>query len=107
MFIVPSPCKERGFQPEAIVNFLALLGWHHEASQFATEENKMKGGEIYSMDELIRMFSLHGIKRTSVIVDESKLLWMNKHYFKQRLNQESYLSELAMDLQSEVCKRYK
>ena len=89
------------------MNFLALLGWHHEADQFTTEENEMQGGEIYSMDELMRTFSLHGIKRNSVIVDESKLLWINKHYFKQKLNQDGCLNELAMDLQSEVCKQYK
>ncbi len=55
-----------GILPEAMVNFLALLGWNP-----GTDE------EIFTVDELIARFSLEGINRKSAIFDTQKLLWMN------------------------------
>jgi glutamyl-tRNA synthetase len=58
--------RQQGFLPEALVNFLALLGWSP-----GTDE------EMFTRQDLIRRFSLEGINRKSAIFDTQKLAWMN------------------------------
>jgi glutamyl-tRNA synthetase len=58
-----------GILPEALFNFLALLGWSP-----GTDE------ELFTRDELVRRFSLDGINRKSAIFDTQKLEWMNGRY---------------------------
>ncbi len=62
---------EGGFVPEAIVNFIALLGW-------SPEDNR----EIFSLEELIREFDYHRISRSPAVFDIVKLRWMNGEYLK-------------------------
>ena len=62
---------EQGFLPEAIINFVALLGW-------SPEEDR----EIYSLDELIRAFDYHHISKAPSVFDYTKLKWMNGEYIK-------------------------
>ncbi len=64
--------KEKGFLPEAMINYLALLGWSTENSQ-----------QIFSREELINKFSLAGCGRSSAIFDQDKLLWMNGEYIRK------------------------
>lgn len=59
----------KGYLPEAVVNFIALLGW-----------NPGDDREIMSLEELIQAFDLSGISRASAIFDEAKLEWMNGVY---------------------------
>lgn len=61
--------REQGILPEALVNFLALLGW-----------SPGEDVEILSREELIGRFSLEAINRKSAIFDTQKLLWMNGRY---------------------------
>jgi len=61
--------QNRGILPEAMANFLALLGWSP-----GTDE------EILSLDELTERFSLEGINKKSAIFDTTKLEWMNSQY---------------------------
>ncbi len=61
--------KERGYLREALLNFLALLGW-------APKDNR----EIFSKEELIEAFSLEGISKHPAIFDEEKLEWLNSKY---------------------------
>ncbi len=61
--------RARGFLPEALFNFLALLG-----SSYG------EGREILSPDELIEGFSLDRIGKGGAVFDENKLAWMNSHY---------------------------
>ncbi|CAN5865642.1 glutamate--tRNA ligase [soil metagenome] len=61
--------SQRGILPQAMVNFLALLGWSP-----GTDE------EIFSSEELIGRFTLEGINRKSAIFDTQKLEWMNGRY---------------------------
>ena len=63
--------KDQGFLPEAIVNFLALLGW-------APDETT----QIMSRSELIRRFSLKQVSRSAAVFDITKLLWMNGYYMR-------------------------
>jgi len=62
---------EQGFLSEAIVNFVALLGW-------SPEDNR----EIFTMDELIQVFDYHHIGKTPSVFDIVKLRWMNGEYIK-------------------------
>ena len=61
-----------GYLPEAIINYLALLGWSPEDNQ-----------EIYTMDELIEKFSISGLSKSSAIFDEAKMKWLNGEYIKE------------------------
>jgi glutamyl-tRNA synthetase len=58
--------REQGFLPEAMLNFLASMGWNDGTEQ-----------EIFSRDELIAKFSLERVQRSGARFDENRLLWMN------------------------------
>jgi glutamyl-tRNA synthetase len=62
--------QEMGYLPEALVNYLVRLGWSHGDQ------------EIFSMDELIRFFSLESVGKSAAIFNPEKLLWLNQHYIK-------------------------
>jgi glutamyl-tRNA synthetase len=60
-----------GYLPEAITNYVALLGWSPKSNQ-----------ELFSMDELIAHFSLDGLNKAPSVFDYNKLDWLNGEYFK-------------------------
>ena len=62
---------EQGFVSEAIVNFIALLGWSPEDNQ-----------EIFTLDELIEKFDYHHVSKSPAVFDMVKLRWMNSEYIK-------------------------
>ena len=62
---------EQGFVTEAIVNYVALLGW-------SPEDNN----EIFSLDELVKKFDYHRINKSPAVFDIVKLRWMNGEYIK-------------------------
>jgi len=62
---------EQGFLSEAVVNFVALLGWSPEGDR-----------EIYSLKELEEIFDYHRITKSPSVFDFTKLKWMNGEYFK-------------------------
>lgn len=62
---------EQGFVAEAVVNYIALLGW-------SPEENR----EIFSLEELIQKFDYHRISKSPAVFDIVKLRWMNGEYIK-------------------------
>jgi nondiscriminating glutamyl-tRNA synthetase len=64
--------RQKGFLPEALINFVALLGWH------AADDR-----EIFSLPELIEHFSLERVNKTGAVFDTDKLRWMNQQYLKQ------------------------
>ncbi len=63
---------DKGYLPEALINFLALLGWSPENDQ-----------EIFTMPELVEAFDLSRINKSGAVFDRSKLNWMNAHYIKE------------------------
>jgi glutamyl-tRNA synthetase/nondiscriminating glutamyl-tRNA synthetase len=65
--------REMGVLPEALVNYLALLGW---APTGGTRE-------IFSPEELIKEFSLQRVTPSPAVFDMEKLYWLNRHYIKQ------------------------
>ncbi len=64
--------QEKGYLPEALVNFLALLGWSPGGEE-----------EVFSLDELIRQFSLERVSKSPAVFDLDKLNWLNGHYIRQ------------------------
>ena len=64
---------EQGYLPEALMNFICLLGWS------AGDENR----ELFTVPELIERFSIEGISEHPAIFDYEKLKWMNGHYIRQ------------------------
>ncbi len=83
---------EQGFVPEAIINFIALLGW-------SPEDNT----EIMSLQELIERFDYHHISKSPAVFDMTKLRWMNGEYIKNMDNERYY--EFALPYIREVVKR--
>lgn len=62
---------DQGFISEAVVNFVALLGWSPESNQ-----------EIFSLDELVKEFNYKNISKSPAVFDMVKLKWMNGEYIK-------------------------
>jgi len=67
-----------GYLPEAITNYVALLGWNP----------KTTNQEIFSMEELIAAFGLDGLSKSPAVFDYDKLNWINGEYFKQMSDEE-------------------
>jgi len=62
--------REMGFLPDALINFLARIGWSHGDQ------------EIFSRQELIEKFSLENVGKSGGVFNQEKLLWLNAHYIK-------------------------
>lgn len=62
--------RDEGFLPEALLNYLARLGWSHGDQ------------EIFSMDEMIRLFEVEKVHTSAAAFNPEKLLWLNQHYIK-------------------------
>ncbi|GJP41602.1 hypothetical protein CLOM_g1256 [Closterium sp. NIES-68] len=75
--------KELGFLPEAMVNYLALLGWND-----GTED------EIFTPTQLVEKFSLSRVTKSAAIFDNAKLRWINGQHFRQ-LDEEASTQVLA------------
>lgn len=75
--------RKLGYLPEAIVNFLALLGWAPDSEK-----------EIFSSEELIEAFSMDRVAKNPAVFDIDKLNWINAHYTK--LADPALITELAL-----------
>lgn len=64
--------QKEGYLPEALLNFMVLLGWS------AGEENR----ELFTKEELVERFSIAGISHSPAVFDYEKLRWMNGHYIR-------------------------
>ena len=64
--------REEGFLPEAVLNYLARLGWSHGDQ------------EIFSVDEMIALFDIPDINNSASSINPGKLLWLNQHYIKNK-----------------------
>lgn len=90
----------KGYLPEALVNFVALLGWNPGTEQ-----------EIFSMQELINAFSFEKVNKTGAVFNLEKLDWMNGEYIKNKNTEElvnlcaPYLQEAGLVGDSELIKK--
>ncbi len=80
---------EQGFLTEAVVNFVALLGWSPEDNQ-----------EIMDLDQLIEKFDYHKMSKSPAVFDYGKLKWMNGEYIKKLGEDEFY--QMALPYIKEV-----
>lgn len=67
----------KGYLPEAVLNYIALLGWSPKGNE-----------EKLSLKELIQMFDIEGISKSSSIFDEQKMKWLNSQYLKELSTEE-------------------
>jgi glutamyl-tRNA synthetase len=77
--------RETGYFPEAVINFLALLGWNPGTEQ-----------EFFGLDELIQAFSLERVHKSGARFDPEKTKWYNQHYLQQKSSAE--LASLFMPI---------
>jgi nondiscriminating glutamyl-tRNA synthetase len=70
--------RELGYLPEALVNYLALIGWSPRSGGGETDDD----AELMPMDELARRFALEDVGHSAGVFDPEKLAWMNRHYMK-------------------------
>jgi glutamyl-tRNA synthetase len=77
--------REMGYLPEALLNYLARLGWAHGDQ------------EIFTREELIAQFSLAEVNKAAAVFDPDKLLWLNAHYLRT-LPSERLIHELLPHL---------
>lgn len=73
---VSSGYREKGFLPEAVVNFLALLGWNPGTDQ-----------ELFTLDELVQLFDLERVHKAGAKFDPEKNKWFNHQYFGRQDNE--------------------
>ncbi len=67
--------KDAGYYPEAVINFLALLGWNSGTEQ-----------EIFSLEELVQSFTLERVHKAGAKFDPEKTKWYNQHYLQGKNN---------------------
>ncbi len=89
-----SDYRTEGYLPEAIVNFMALLGW-------SPQQKDAHGPEIFSLEELIHIFSLDGVQKGGAVFDIDKLRWVNHEHIK-RLTDEDFAEEINPFLPHEI-----
>ncbi len=83
--------KEQGFLKEALINYIALIGWNPGSTE-----------ELFTLEELVQKFDLHKVQKGGAIFDEEKLRWMNKEYLK-KLSPETLL-EYISNMSPEITK---
>lgn len=82
--------RDEGYIPEAMLNFMALLGWNPGTEQ-----------ELFTKDELIQAFSLERMQKPGAIFNPEKLEWINKEHMK-RLSDDERLARLAVALPESI-----
>jgi glutamyl-tRNA synthetase len=81
--------RKKGYLPEALLNFVALLGW-----------NRGDDEEIFALDDLIRDFSLERVSKSGAVFNVEKLNWMNGIYIR-KLSEDIYLNYALEAMQKE------
>lgn len=76
--------RDQGYLPEAMVNFLALLGWNDGTTH-----------EFFDINELIKRFSTERIQKSPARFDRERLSWMNGHYIREGISLDELVKRLA------------
>ena len=84
---ISSGYRESGFYPEAVINFLALLGWNDGTEQ-----------ELFSLDELVEKFDLNRVHKAGAKFDPEKNKWFNVQYLIKKMDV-SLMQEFKKDLE--------
>ncbi len=79
--------REQGYFPEAVVNFLVLLGWNDGSDK-----------ELFTLDELIQVFDLNKVNKSGAKFDPEKNKWFNHQYLQKKSNDElAYLFKIELE----------
>ncbi len=93
---ISSGYRENGFFPEAVINFLALLGWNDGTDK-----------ELFSLDELVEAFDLNRVHKSGAKFDPDKNKWFNHQYLQKQTNESlansfsSILNEKGISIENE------
>ena len=89
--------KTQGYLPDALVNFVALLGWNPSATE-----------EIYTMEEMIAKFELDHVNKAGAVFGREKLEWMNSEYIRKKSPEEllKLVKPIAADRDVDVTDDY-
>ena len=82
---------DKGYLKESIINFVALLGWHPKDNQ-----------EIFTLNELIDLFTLKRVNKSGAVFDLEKLKWMNKTYL-QNISINDLIIPISKKLKNKNC----
>jgi glutamyl-tRNA synthetase len=82
--------RKKGYLPQGLLNYLALLGWNPGTEQ-----------EIFTLEELIKVFSFDQVQKSSAVFDETKLAWVNREHM-LRLTDEAFWEHAEEFLSSET-----
>ncbi|CCK72685.1 glutamate--tRNA ligase MSE1 KNAG_0L00620 [Huiozyma naganishii CBS 8797] len=93
--------KQSGILPEALLNFVALLGWS------PPRELANKTHECFTLDQLVRLFNMNHLTRGNVKVDSKKLWFFNKHFLQERLKNDIELEPLVDRTNKAVADRFR
>lgn len=85
--------KDKGYLPQALRNYLCLMGWSHPEEK-----------DIFSMDEYVDVFTLERMQKTGPIFDVNKLNWINGKYIREVISTDELMSELTPFLPSDFPK---
>jgi glutamyl-tRNA synthetase len=71
--------RKQGYLPEAMLNFLVLLGWHPKEDR-----------EVISREDMVKEFTLERVQKSGAVFNEKKLDWLNAHYIKEMTTKEIF-----------------
>ncbi|KAJ2579729.1 Glutamate--tRNA ligase mitochondrial, partial [Coemansia sp. RSA 1836] len=83
---------DEGYLPSALVNYVALLGWHPGGQQ-----------EIYSLSDLEAAFTLAGLSRSKSVVSRDRLDWLNRQHLRAELSDPARAPAISAQALSELC----
>jgi glutamyl-tRNA synthetase/nondiscriminating glutamyl-tRNA synthetase len=72
--------RARGYLPEALTNYLALIGWSPRSG--GPRDDGAQDAELMPLDEMARRFAIEDVGHSAGVFDPEKLAWMNRHYMK-------------------------
>ena len=75
--------REKGYLPEALLNYLALLSWSPGGSGRTASPDSAAGQELMPLADMAKRFSLSDVGHSASVFDEEKLAWVNRHYLKE------------------------
>lgn len=75
--------REQGFLPDALVNFVAYLGWG------PSEEEKKESGEVHTLQQLVDMFTLERVNKGNCMVNLKKLEWINAEHIRAKIESDT------------------
>ncbi|SCZ89337.1 BZ3500_MvSof-1268-A1-R1_Chr1-1g01115 [Microbotryum saponariae] len=96
---------DKGYEPEALLNFVALMGWSPQATTSTNVDASGQEGHVLTMEEMIkrvRLFSLEGVNKNRSTMNLSKLEYLNREHVKLKLGEKEGRKEMVERLKANV-----